>query len=149
MEEAHCPVIVVPTSAEFDGIIDHIGVATHFTPEDTALVEALRRFRDIMRCHLHVIHIDTTAEHEGIEKMKSFYEPWQQDKKMTAHCVPHQDINEGLEAFIKDQKIDVLAILSQRRSWFDEIFEKNRAKELSYHQSIPLLVFQKENLGSK
>jgi hypothetical protein len=68
---------------------------------------------------------------------------------MTAHCVPHQDINEGLEAFIKDQKIDVLAILSQRRSWFDEIFEKNRAKELSYHQSIPLLVFQKENLGSK
>ena len=44
MEEAHCPVIVVPTEAEFDGLIDHIGVATNCTTDDAALIEALKKF---------------------------------------------------------------------------------------------------------
>ena len=149
MEEAHCPVIVVPTGAEFDGLIDHIGVATNCTKEDAVLIEALRKFRDIMGSHLHVIHIDTTSNGEGAEQMKKFYEPWLQDKKMTSHCVVNKDINEGLEACMVEKKIDLLAILSQRRSWFDEIFDKNRAKEMSYQQSIPLMVYQLESLNSK
>ncbi|HSF89480.1 MAG TPA: universal stress protein [Saprospiraceae bacterium] len=149
MEEAHCPVIVVPTDAEFDGLIDHIGVATNFSKDDAVLIEALRKFRDLMGSHLHVIHVDTTSNGEAQEQMKKFYEPWLQDKKMTSHCVVNKDINEGLEACMVEKKIDLLAILSQRRSWFDEIFEKNRAKEMSYQQSIPLMVFQLESLNTK
>ena len=149
MEEAHCPVIVVPTDAAFDGLIDHIGVATNFSQDDAVLIEALRKFRDMMGSHLHVIHVDTTSNSEGQEQMKKFYEPWQNDKKMTCHCVVNKDINEGLEACMVEKKIDLLAILSQRRSWFDEIFEKNRAKEMSYQQSIPLMVFQLESLNTK
>ena len=149
MEEAHCPVIVVPTDAEFDGLIDHIGVATNFSKDDAVLIEALRKFRDLMGSHLHVIHVDTTSNGEAQELMKKFYEPWQQDKKMTCHCVINKDINEGLEACMVEKKIDLLAILSQRRSWFDEIFEKNRAKEMSYQQSVPLMVYQLESLNTK
>jgi len=146
MEEAHCPVIIVPTDATFDGIVDHIAVATNFTPDDALMIQSARKFRDAMGCQLHVIHIDTSGTEAGKQQMNTFYEPWAQDKKMTAHCLSHKDINEGLEVFIKANEIDVLAILSHRRSWFDEIFKKNRAKELSYQQSIPLLVYQMENL---
>jgi nucleotide-binding universal stress UspA family protein len=147
MEEAHCPVIVVPDEAEFDGIIDHIGVATNFTKDDALFIEALRKFRDSMRSHLHVIHIDTTSSGDGKEKMKTFYEPWLSDKKMTAHCVSSKDINEGLENFVQEKQIDILAILSHRRTWFDELFQQNRAKTLSYQQTIPLMVYQLENLN--
>jgi len=106
MEEAHCPVIVVPKDAAFDGLIDHIGVATNFSKDDAVLIEALRKFRDIMRSHLHVIHVDTSTTGEGQEQMKFFYEPWQNDKKMTSHCVLHKDINEGLEACMVEKQID-------------------------------------------
>lgn len=149
MEEAHCPVIVVPTEAEFDGIIDHIGVATSFSKDDVPMIEGLRKFRDMMGSHLHIIHIDTSANGEGSAKMAAFMEPWQNDKKITAHCVVHKDVNEGLEKCIEDKQIDLLAIMSHRRSWFDEIFNKNRAKQLSYQQSIPLMVFQAETLSGK
>lgn len=147
MEEAHCPVIVVPDDAEFDGIIDHIGIATNFTPDDALFIEALRKFRDSMRSHLHVIHIDTTSSGEGKDKMKAFYEPWLSDKNMTSHCVSNKDINEGLENFVREKQIDMLAILSHRRNWFDELFQQNRAKTLSYQQTIPLMVYQLENLN--
>lgn len=149
MEEAHCPVIVVPTDAQFDGLIDNIGIATGFAPEDVKVIEALRKFRDVMGSHLHVIHIDTSSTKEGEAQMKTFYQPWLQDKKMTAHCVHNTNINDGLETFIQEKNIDLLGILSKRRNWFDEIFEKNRAKELSYQQSIPLLVYQKESFNGK
>ena len=146
LEEAHCPVVVVPYTATFDGVIDNIGVATNFTPEDAKLIEALRKFRDVMGCHLHVIHIDTEEGSNAEEAMKTFCSPWQQDKQMSKHCVQHKDINEGLDEFVKDKNIDLLALLSTRRTWFDEIFQKNRAKELSFQHAIPLLVYQTENL---
>lgn len=146
LEEAHCPVIVVPATATFDGLIDHIAVAINFQEEDVMIIEALRKFRDQLGCHLHIVHIDTTPNNQGKELMTEFCQPWQQDKKISTHCIAHNDINEGLENFIKEKEMDLLAILSRKRGWIDELFHQNRAKALSYHQSIPLMVFQPENL---
>ncbi len=146
LEEAHCPVIVVPDTAEFDGLIDHIGITTNFSESDGLLIEAVRNFQKHMGGQLHVIHINTTEDKDVEERMKSFLEPWKSDKHISSHCIDHKDINQGLEASMKELNIDLLAILSHRRTWFDELFEVNRAKELSYSSSIPLMVFQLENL---
>jgi len=148
LEEAHCPVVVVPVTAQFDGIIDNIAVATNFTDEDATLIEALRKFREIMGCHLHIVHINTDQSNEINGQLKTFCERWPNDKKITPHCISHPDINEGLETFVKDNKIDLFALLSHKRNWFEELFAKNRAKEISYQHSIPLLVYQSENLTS-
>ena len=148
LEEAHCPVVVVPVTAQFDGIIDNIAVATNFTDEDASLIEALRKFREIMGCHLHIVHINTDQNKEPSGQLKSFCERWPNDKKITPHVISHPDINEGLEIFVRDQNIDLLALLSHKRKWFEELFDKNRAKEISYQHSIPLLVYQSENITS-
>jgi nucleotide-binding universal stress UspA family protein len=149
LEEAHCPVIVVPQTARFDGLIDHIAVAVNFKEEDAMLIEALRKFRDILGSHLHILHVQTQSAGDGTEDMKRFTEPWAGDKKLSTHCVRHKDVNEGLEQFMNENKMDLLAILSHRRSWMDEIFHQNRAKQLSYSHSMPLLVFQMENLQAQ
>jgi nucleotide-binding universal stress UspA family protein len=146
LEKAHCPVIVVPDTAEFDGVINHIGIATNFSEHDAQLIEAVRQFQKHIGGHLHVIHINTGDKEESKEQMKAFFAPWSNDKNMTCECIDHKDVNEGLEEAIENLNIDLLAILSHRRSWFDELFEVNRAKELSYSSSIPLLVYQQENL---
>ena len=146
LEEAHCPVIVVPNSATFDGLIDHIAVAINFQDEDVMIREALRKFRDMLGCQLHIVHIDTSANGHAQGQMTGFCQQWQHDKKMSMHCIAHNDINEGLENFIKEKNMDLLAILSHRRGWIDELFHQNRAKALSYHQSVPLMVFQPDNL---
>ncbi|MDQ3016247.1 MAG: universal stress protein [Bacteroidota bacterium] len=146
LEEAHCPVVVVPDTAEFDGVIDHIAVATNFTPEDTKMIEALRKFRDIMRCKLHVVHVDQDENSSSLDRLKTFCESWSNDKNMTLHCVVNKDVNQGLDIFVKDNSIDLLALLSHKKTWWEEIFDKNRAKELSFQNAIPLLVFQTEHL---
>ncbi len=146
LEKAHCPVIVVPDSAEFDGLINHIGIATNFSEHDAELVEAVREFQKHMGGQLHVIHINTSNDDDVKERMDAFFEPWKNDKSISYECIDHKDVNEGLEQAMDDLNIDLLAILSHRRTWFDELFEVNRAKELSYSSSIPLLVYQQENL---
>ncbi len=146
LEEAHCPVVVVPQAAKFDGLIDHIAVATNFTPEDATLVEALRKFRDTMKCHLHIIHVDTGQNGTADDQMKTFCEPWQHDKNITKHAISHSNINEGLDTFVREKNIDLLALLSHKRTWFEELFQTNRAKQLSFQHAIPILVYQIENL---
>jgi nucleotide-binding universal stress UspA family protein len=145
LEEANCPVVLVPATAQFDGIIDNIAIATNFTDEDAVFIEELRKFREIMGCHIHVVHVNphqTAADGQ----LKTFCERWQNDKKMTSHLVNHTDIDEGLEAFVSENKIDLLALLSHKRNWFEDLFSKTRAKNISFHQTIPLLVYQSEHL---
>jgi nucleotide-binding universal stress UspA family protein len=146
LEEAHCPVLVVPTEAKFDGLIDHIAVAVNFKEEDALLVEQVRKFRDQIGGHIHVIHIDTDTAASSQDKMKAFCEVWQSDKRISSHCLQHKDINEGLQNFIKEKNMDILAMLSHKRSWLDEIFHHNRAKSLTFAHSVPLMIFQSENL---
>lgn len=146
LEEAHCPVIVVPSEAKFDGLIDRIAVAVNFKPEDALLVEQLRKFRDQMSSHIHIIHVDTANDTSSEEKMKSFCEAWQADKRITSHCLKNKDINAGLQTFIQEQNMDLLAMLSHRRNWIDEIFHQNRAKALTFAHTVPLMVYQTENL---
>src|SRR5690606_16632843 len=149
LEEAHCPVIVVPQTAKFDGAMDHLGVTTNFSEDDARVIEAMRKFRDQLGSRqLHIIHFDTSESGTGSTEMDAFCQPWQHDKKITRHCIQHTDVNEALEKVVSEQQIDVLAMMSEKRSWFDELFQTSRAKALSYHQSIPLMVFQKENLHS-
>ncbi|MEP6646646.1 MAG: universal stress protein [Saprospiraceae bacterium] len=148
LEEAHCPVLVVPKTATFVGIIDNIAVATNFTEEDALLIEELKKFREIMGCHIHVVHVNTDKGGADNGQLKSFCERWQHDKKMTPHLVNHTDVNEGLETFVSDNKIDLLALLSHKRTWFEDLFSKTRAKKISFHQSIPLLVYQSESLST-
>jgi nucleotide-binding universal stress UspA family protein len=147
LEEAHCPVLVVPAEAKFDGLIDHIAVAVNFKDEDTLLVEQVRKFRDQIGGHIHIIHIDSDTAPSSEDKMKAFCEVWQSDKRISSHCLQHKDINEGLQSFIKDKNMDILAMLSHRRTWLDEIFHHNRAKSLTFAHAVPLMVYQKENLA--
>src|SRR5688500_10457564 len=102
-------------------MIDKIGVATNFTADDATLIEALRKFRDVMGCHLHIIHIETEQEEDAAGKMKTFCDPWLNDKNITKHCIAHKDINEGLDEFVKEKNIDLLALLSHKRNWFEEL----------------------------
>lgn len=146
LEEAHCPVILVPTTAQFDGMIDNIAIATNMTDEDVVFINEVRKFRELMGCHIHLVHINT-AQDVDENPMKAFCERWQNDKKITPHVVNHTDINEGLENFVKENKIDLLALLSHKRNWFEDLFSKTRAKNISFHQTIPLLVYQSENLS--
>jgi len=146
LEEAHCPVIVVPSEAKFDGLIDHIAVAVNFKPEDALLVEQLRKFRDQMSSQIHIVHVDTNNDASSEEKMKAFCEAWQTDKRITSHCLKNKDINAGLQTFIQEQKMDLLAMLSHSRNWIDEIFHQNRAKSLTFAHTVPLMVYQAEHL---
>ncbi len=145
LEEAHCPVILVPVTAQFDGIIDNIAIATNLTDEDAVFVEEVRKFRELMGCHIHLVHINTTQNVDE-SQMKLFCERWHNDKKITPHVVNHNDINEGLENFVNEHKIDLLALLSHKRNWFEDLFSKTRAKTISFHKTVPLLVYQSENL---
>lgn len=146
LEEAHCPVIVVPQEAKFDGLIDHIAVAINFKEEDALLVQAARKFRDKLGCQLHLVHVSTDDPATHKSAMDAFCAPWSGDKRMSAHCIQHAQVNDGLDGFMTEKGIDVLCLLSQRRSWIDEIFHQNRAKQLSYAYNMPLMVFQYENL---
>ncbi len=52
------------------------------------------------------------------------------------------DLQQGIEDFIKERKIDVMALTKHKRGFFERIFKPSITKKFLFQSHIPLLVFQ-------
>lgn len=71
------------------------------------------------------------------------YERWLEDKYPNASCVIYHlfgsHFEDTMEKFIHQNEIDLMAMVTYRRSFADRIFHPSITKRMSYHTSIPLL----------
>jgi nucleotide-binding universal stress UspA family protein len=52
------------------------------------------------------------------------------------------DVNKGIESFIEKNKMDVLAMIPRKHSFFEGLFHKSHTKAISHHSHIPILALQ-------
>ena len=77
------------------------------------------------------------------EQMDKWREEFKVDP-LTFFVISDNDKEETIFEFIDTQEIDILAMLTYKRSFFESLFNRSFAKELSYHSEIPLLVLHEE-----
>ena len=54
------------------------------------------------------------------------------------------DEEEALAHFIENYRIDILAILTHKRNFFQELFTYSMTKKMAYHLKVPILAFQND-----
>ena len=54
------------------------------------------------------------------------------------------NIEDRLQAMIKEDDIDLLVLVTQKRSFFERFFGTSLTKQMVYHTHIPILVFSKK-----
>lgn len=69
------------------------------------------------------------------EKLKTLFK--KTDIK-SVHLTGHK-FQETIEEYILEQHIDILAMVTHKRTFLESIFDRSRTKKMSYHTRIPLL----------
>lgn len=129
--------LTVPNKAKFDKI-KKIGLTTRYSRKDKiALKQVLEFARQInakVKC-LFVRTFDSNIKQTVIDK-------WKQDFKnepVEFFIIPSEDVKGTIEDFLIQKDIDILAMLSYKHNFFENILGKSLIKTFAFESDVPIL----------
>ena len=131
------PVLSIPERAKYSKI-ETIGFTTRFREKDK---EALSRVIQIAKSANAIVKCLYVQTKES-DNTKATYKEWEalfEDEPVQFFIIPSDKVNQTIEEFIEHQNIDVLAMLTYKRSFFQWMFTTSFTEKMSYHCPIPVL----------
>jgi nucleotide-binding universal stress UspA family protein len=145
MRRLKCPVLVVPQDAEFAGF-KRILYGTDMQEINRPALKLLADFAGHFDAELHVLHVLTEGEKLGPEQANSFKDQFQKAvhyPKLGFHIVDAEadTISEVVDEFVTRHNIELVAMLTHQRGFFDQLFHPSLTKKIAVQARGPLLAF--------
>jgi len=138
MENADCPVIVVPEKAIFDGRIDKIGVTIEYSKEDIKVLDKVLDLAKALNTNVEVIHVDVTHTGDVTHTIDDFKEMYQAHHFLSFVELPGDSIVEATANYAEKNHIDLLVMVTHKRNFIQELFNFSHAKQMTYQHKIPV-----------
>ena len=142
-QKAACPVMLIPPNIKFTEIKD-ILFASDYTATEGHVLDNILKFAKTFDSALHFVHVndrtdnlDTSPEELIFEKVFASKDP-----KTPMYFAEVKDFSvvDGLNKYIQNHNIDLLTVVTQKRSFWERIFHKSTTKRMVLNSEIPLLV---------
>ena len=76
--------------------------------------------------------------------MTAFKADIQGDDKMTFEVLEGNDVKKAIFDYLAANPIDIIAMLTHKRNFFEELFNFSKTKRLAYHSKTPILAIPAE-----
>jgi len=147
LENATCPVLAVPEQAVFDGKIDHVAFTTTFREEDSKALGFLMALLAPLRPAFHCVNVDLAHTESYNHRMDKFAATFEQQDKISFHVLDGTDFQSLLTDFLVEMEVDIVAMVTEKRNFWQELFHYSKTKSLSYHSLTPILSIPKGMLA--
>ena len=139
LENAECPVLAVPENATFDGMIDNIGMTTTYQEEEKEALKKVLNITAPFEPTIHCVNVDLAHIEPFTNRMDTFSTEFASISNINFDVIDGNDIQEVLTGFMEGRKIDMLAMVTHKRNFLQELFNYSRTKQMSYHSKTPIL----------
>lgn len=144
IREAKCPVLAVPIGAEFRSV-SNIAYATDYDLNDIDNIMQLVLFATAINGKVHCIHINDVLETADAHKEALFKEKFEarfKELPVSFSVRSSTSVEDGLETFMRINHINILSMLTHKRSMWERMFgEKSMTREMAMRSFAPLLAF--------
>lgn len=141
------PVIAIPRQYKWKQPANILLATNGFetAPED---INPVLKIVDLFQARLHIIvftDVDTADNADYITnetKLKEYQKKWEkrhEDIKVTTAHLKGSEFEDGLQQYITDNSIDMVAMITYKRSFLEKIFKRSSTKKMAYRTQIPLL----------
>lgn len=147
VRHAKIPVLVVPEHTKAF-TLNKMVYATNFDKRDIWAIDYLRDFSNAFSSEITCLHISDSSRKDAsdMDRLKSleahyWFTPV---NKMNFELVKEHSVEKGLKQYFEENKIDLIAVMPQEKSFIERLFSKSMSEKLAMHSSIPLLVIKNE-----
>lgn len=139
---AHCPVLLVPQKADFNGIQNILYGASEDSakPETVQIAVDLAKF---FKSSLYFLHVNTEDQDELKESTRHFFNHY---VEQNAPSIPHamssvkaKSAMKGIWRYSSKNAMDLVVIVSQHRDFWEKFNHHSVSKDLSLHTKLPIL----------
>lgn len=147
IEKAKVPVLAIPEHSVFLGInyINRLIYATDFSESDFKSIRKLITMVRPFDMKVYCVHIcqdsDNPLDKVKMESLKKHFENEYGDCEVFCDLIENNDVAKGLEEYIDEKDMDMLAMTLSKRGLIERLFNPSLTKKMFYHSEIPLLVF--------
>lgn len=138
VRSSSAPVLVVPMDVKLE-TPSKVAFATDFKGLTEAQVRPVVDLVKKFNSEFEAVHVESDAE----AGTQSLPEGW--DRAFGGHApkvqkVLSEDIAAGIDKYIVDNEVSLLALIRQEYGFFEGLFHKSVSRKLSMHASCPLLI---------
>ena len=147
LKKMKVPVLAIPEDYKFIGEenLRKIVYLTDYDESDFVSIKKLMRFTNLFPMTIHCIHIGAKNDQWESIKMQGLKEYFQkvynQESVECEVLSEKTDLLEAVDQYVKEHKINLIALTHMQRNILEKIFKPSLAKKFFYHTEIPLLVF--------
>lgn len=142
-QNAHCPVLLVPPGASFNGI-NNIMYAGNYTSANRSMLQVINEISNQFDANIHMVHVSKENEFEknklGELVLAKLFQKLSPDMEFKMSTVISDHIWEGLDQYAEATNIDLAVIVTQHRNFWEAIRHKSITREMIFHAKTPLLI---------
>jgi len=136
------PVIVVPPGKEYGTGINKIGFACDFDKViESTPIQFIKNMVKEFGAELHVLNVDHEGRHFKPETPEEsvMLHTLLEDLNPNYHFIEHIDIEDGINAFVEENNIDLLITIPKKHKLLDSLFKKSSTKQLVTQSHVPVM----------
>ncbi len=129
--------LTVPTKAKFDKI-KKIGLTTRFSRKDKIALKQVLEFATQINAKVKCLFVrtfDSNIRQTVIDKWKLDFK----NQPVEFFIIPSEDVKGTIADFLIQKDIDILAMLSYKHNFFDNLFGKSLIKTFAFESDVPIL----------
>jgi len=146
LEKAECPVLAVPEENKFDGKIERVGFTTSYRNLESQALLMLESLITPFQPEIYLVHVDTSHTEDLTHHMEQLKAQMKDHPKVHFYTMDSTDFFKDLTQYLEEQNIDILAMVTQKRSFLESLFNYSKTKHMSYHSTVPILSFQRHSI---
>ncbi len=139
IKDVNIPVLAVPEHSKFSNV-KNLGLACDYKFMNEATLDSLTLIARLFGSEVHIFHVspEPNISSEEAEQAKKF-ERYFKNIRHKYNLVVNEDVEKGVEEYINENNIDLLALVPRKHNLFDRIFGGGESKSIIFHAQIPNL----------
>jgi nucleotide-binding universal stress UspA family protein len=147
ISKGEIPVLAIPPSYD-ESSFEQTKRLLYVTSFDNTDLDSLSRLMAFVRpfnAKIYCLHIhqqgSLVVDETRMRLMREHFNRFYQSFEVECGLLESADALDGIERFIQEHHIDVLAITAKKQNLLSQLFEPGLSRKLLFRSSIPLLVF--------
>ena len=146
INKSSIPVLAIPGNASYkESMFKKLMYATNFDKSDGMAIRKLIEIAMPLDTHISIVHIDETSDNPFVNydlaHFKDKYVANVGNVEMDFDLIVNKNRVRGIEDFILNKEIDIIAVTSHKRNFITSLFKPSLTKELLFRLGIPMLIF--------
>lgn len=132
------PVLCIPFEAHYDKL-KTIAFTTRFRQKDIEALQNVVFYAKLFNAKIKCLCVKTADLEIDEQDVRYWQSHFQDEESIEFFIIPDEDVKGTIEDFLVSQNVDLLAMLTYKRNFFEELFSNSTAQQLSYHLKKPIL----------